>query len=162
MEKSLAQSLSIRQARPDEVLQILRIQIDALRILCVQDYSSDQIEALVDRNIQHFSRGGYRGATTFIAELEKVRVGVSSLLGNRISAVYVHPLYIRQGIGSQLLQAVEQAALSRNIKTLNITASLTACPFYQAWGYQVIDHSHLVTKDGLRIRCKEMRRHLVS
>lgn len=160
MDKSLAQSLSIRQARPDEVLQILRVQIDALRILCVQDYSPEQIEALVNRNIQHFSRGGYRGETTFIAELETVRVGVSSLLGNRISAVYVHPLYIRQGIGTRLLRAVEQSASSRSIKTLNITASLTARPFYQASGYQMVDNSHLVSKEGLLIPCIEMRGHL--
>ncbi|MEO0376609.1 MAG: GNAT family N-acetyltransferase [Cyanobacteria bacterium P01_A01_bin.17] len=161
MDKSLAQSLLVRQARPDEILKILRVQTDALRVLCIRDYSSEQIEALVDRNIDHFSRGGYRGETTFVAELENVIIGVSSLLGNRISAVYVHPLYVRQGIGSRLLHAVEHSARSRTINTLKITASLTACPFYQAEGYQILDESHLITKDGLRVRCVEMIGQLV-
>ncbi|WP_158535063.1 GNAT family N-acetyltransferase [Acaryochloris thomasi] len=162
MDKSLTPSLSVRQAQPDEILKILRVQIDALRVLCVKDYSLDQIEALVDRNISHFSRGGYRGETTFVAELENVVVGASSLLGHRISAVYIHPLYNRQGIGSQLLDAVEHLACSRNIRTLRVTASLTAFPFYKAKGYQIVDESHLVTKDGLRIRCIEMMKQVLS
>jgi putative acetyltransferase len=161
MDQSLAQPLSLRHARPDEILKILRVQIDALRTLCANDYSSEQIEALVDRNISYFSRGGHRGATTFVAELEDVVVGVSSLLGHRISAVYVHPLYVRRGIGSRLLQTLEGSALSRNTRTLKVTASLTACCFYQARGYQILNESYLVMKEGMQIRCIEMMRQLI-
>lgn len=156
MDKSLAQSLSLRLAQPHEILKILRVQIDALRILCVRDYSSEQIEALVNRNICHVSRGGHRGEITYVAELDNVVVGVSSLLGHCISAVYVHPLYARRGIGGHLLQAVERSARSRHLRKLKVTASLTARPFYQAQGYQTVDESHLLTKEGQQIRCIEM------
>ena len=162
MDQPLTPLLSVREARPDEILKILRVQADALRVLCAQDYSSEQIEVLVDRNISHSSCGGSRGETTFVAELEDVIVGVSSLLGRRISAVYVHPLYARRGIGSRLLGAVESLAIARSIRMLKVTASLTARPFYQAGGYQLLEESHIDTAAGVQIRCAEMIKQLVE
>lgn len=162
MDFSPAQMLSIRKAQPDDVIQQLRIQIDALRTLCRQDYTPEQIEGLIERNIRYASRGGCQSELTLVAEVDGVIVGFSALLGRRISALYVHPRYVRQGIGSRLLAALEQRAVTQNIRTLRVAASLTAHPFYQANGYQVLGESFLGVDKGLRVRYIDMKNHLLS
>ena len=157
---SSPQVFSIRKAQPDEVIQQLRIQIDALRTLCRQDYAPEQIEGLIERNIRYSSRGGYQREITLVAEADGMIVGFSALLGRRISAVYVHPQYVRQGIGSRLLAALERIAATQNIRTLRVAASLTAHPFYQANGYQVIGDSYLGVHKGLRVRYIDMKKRL--
>ena len=161
MDKPPPQVLSIRQAHSDDTIRLLRIQIDALRTLCVQDYTPEQIEALIERNIRHSSRGGCRGEITLVAEVDSVIVGVCSLLGCRISAVYVHPQFARQGIGTQLLAALEQTAITHNIKTLKVAASLTARSFYQRNGYRVMGESYLVAGNGLRVKYINMKKRLL-
>lgn len=58
---------SIRQADSDEIIQLLRIQTDALRTLCVSDYPPQQIEALIERNLRHFSLGGCQSEFILVA-----------------------------------------------------------------------------------------------
>ena len=161
MDPSPSQVLSIRKANPDDVIQQLRIQIDALRTLCRQDYTPEQIEGLIERNIRYSSRGGYQSEITLVAEADGVIVGFSALLGRRISALYVHPQFIRQGIGSRLLASLEQIAVSQNIRTIRVAASLTAYPFYQANGYQVLGESDLGVDKGLRVRYIDMKKRLL-
>ena len=162
MKPSPPHVLSIRQAQPDDVIQQLRIQIDALRTLCRQDYTPEQIEGLIERNIRYSSRGGCQSELSLVAEADGVIVGYSALLGRRISAVYVHPQFVRQGIGSRLLAGLEQIAVTHNIRTLRVAASLTAQPFYRANGYQVLGESYLGIDKGLRVRYIDMKKHLLS
>ena len=160
MDSSSSPVLSIRKAQPDDLIQLLRIQIDALRTLCARDYPPDHIEALIDRNIRHSSRGGYQAELTLVAEVNQDMVGLASLLGHRISAVYVHPQFAHQGIGSRLLHTLEHIAVRRNIRRLSVAASLTAQPFYLKHGYSVLGESALEADDGFRIRCINMQKSL--
>ena len=153
--------LSIRKAQPDEVIQQLRIQIDALRTLCKEDYTPEQIEGLIERNIRYSSRGGCQCELTLVAEADGVVVGFAALLGRRISAIYVHPQFVRQGIGSRLLTGLERIAATQKIRTLRVAASLTAKPFYQANGYQVLGESYLGVDKGLRVRYIDMKKRLL-
>lgn len=162
MDKLSPQTLSIRTAQPDDVIHLLRIQLDALRALCIHDYTPEQIEALVGRNIRYSSLGGSRREITLVAEVDGVRVGLCSLLGSRITALYVHPQFARRGIGTQLLNAVERMALTRQIKILRVAASLTARPFYQANGYRVGSESYLVADRGLWIPYINMKKYLLT
>ncbi|NER31872.1 MAG: GNAT family N-acetyltransferase, partial [Symploca sp. SIO1C4] len=81
--------------------------------------------------------------------------------GYRISAVYVHPLFARQGIGTRLLAALEQTAITYNIKTLKVAASVTARSFYQRNGYRVMGESYLIAGNGLPIRYINMKKRLL-
>jgi putative acetyltransferase len=166
MNPSFPGTLVIRTAEPDDLIQMLRIQIDALRSLCIHDYSPEQIEDLIQHNIHHASHGGPTQELTIVGEVDQVIVGLASLWGSAISAMYVHPQLARQGIGSQLLQALEQRAIVRHIQTLRGAASLTARPFYQANGYQVTGTSSLATegrKQSQRrpIQVVKMQKHLL-
>ena len=150
---------SLRPAHADDLFQLLRLQTDSVRTLCRSDYSSLELEALIEGNLRRFSLGGYQGEFILVAEVERVIVGWSALLGSRISAIYVHPQFIRQGIGSQLLRGLETQAIQSQFPTLKVAASLTARPFYQCHGYQIIARSFLCPQN-LPIPYLKMKKHL--
>jgi putative acetyltransferase len=162
MNKSSPLVPVVRLSQSDDLIQMLRIQTDALRNLCPPYYTSEQIEALVERNIRHASLGGSQREITLVAEVERVIIGLAALLGQRISAVYVHPQFTRQGIGTQLLKVIENVAITRQFQTLSVAASLNAQPFYQANGYRILGESYLVADQNLQIPYIKMKRNLIG
>lgn len=82
-------------------------------------------------------------------------------MGNRITALYVHPQFTRRGISTHLLRKVERIAIVHNMRMLRVAASLTAQPFYQANGYRVQDESDLIAAPGLSIPYINMTKYLL-
>ncbi|MEM9538258.1 MAG: GNAT family N-acetyltransferase [Cyanobacteria bacterium P01_E01_bin.42] len=64
-------------------------------------------------------------------------VGFSCLSSSahNIGGVYIHPDYIRQKIGTKLLQAIEEVSISKKHKIIWVKSSLNAIRFYQSNGY---------------------------
>jgi GNAT superfamily N-acetyltransferase len=71
----------------------------------------------------------------YVALVDGQVVGTASLNGQTVSSVFVHPDYQRRGIGTKLMDAVEQAAQS---SSLGVQTSITAQPFYAKRGFAVI------------------------
>jgi GNAT superfamily N-acetyltransferase len=53
----------------------------------------------------------------------------------KIRAFFVHPDWVRRGIGSIILDACEEAAISQGFRRLEMGATLTGVPFYRVRGY---------------------------
>lgn len=72
-----------------------------------------------------------------------VGFGVAELSAGRVVAVYVHPEHHRDGVGTALLRALEDALRAAGIRTAALTASVNAVPFYEARGYEVRERTTL-------------------
>ena len=53
-----------------------------------------------------------------------------------ITAVYVHPSAARQDVGTAVYTELEARARGRDARSLGLTASLDAVPFYEAHEYE--------------------------
>jgi GNAT superfamily N-acetyltransferase len=53
----------------------------------------------------------------------------------KIRAFFVHPAWVRRGIGSLILEACETAAMAAGFRRFEMGATLTGVPLYQAKGY---------------------------
>jgi putative acetyltransferase len=53
-----------------------------------------------------------------------------------VTAVYVHPSATREGVGTELLAALERVASGRGVGTLGLSASLNALGFYEGHDYE--------------------------
>jgi GNAT superfamily N-acetyltransferase len=63
-------------------------------------------------------------------------LGFGSLAqGGKVAACYVDPSVVRSGIGSSLLEALEDEALRRGYATVTLVSSRTAQPFYVSRGF---------------------------
>jgi putative acetyltransferase len=87
-----------------------------------------------------------------VAEVNGETVGFAGIsrLGLAIDAVYIHPQWMRQGIGRQLVSALEVLALEQGYSRLMVLADVVTSPFYQAQGYQVCTTTQYWLKGELK------------
>ena len=55
----------------------------------------------------------------------------------RIRAMYTHPHYVRQGVGSIILKKAEESAKNFGFNHLEMAATLSGSEFYEKCGYKV-------------------------
>ncbi|MEH1838784.1 MAG: GNAT family N-acetyltransferase [Nostoc sp.] len=162
MTKTQPNQIKIRLAQPQDRNQIFDIRRDAIQILCSRDYNFEQTQALLNDTQLDKSQGGETKDIVFVAEIGEKIVGFSAYSRYWVNAVYVHPKYVRQGIGTELLKAIESEACSQNVNTLAVCASITAKPFYEASGYQDFGKTYISSSSGVYIPCSRMQKWLSS
>ena len=151
--------IEIRLAKSEDSEDILELQANSLKILSSQDYNPRQIESLI--RSQKSAR--FINEIIFVAEGNNRLVGFASLLVHtaQIGAMFVHPDFVRQGIGTRLITAIESAAIEKRYKTIYVVSSLSAVKFYQANGYEVIGQLGLWSDNKTWIPCSNMRKQLI-
>ncbi|MHB1023124.1 MAG: GNAT family N-acetyltransferase [Acidobacteriaceae bacterium] len=66
----------------------------------------------------------------------------------KIRAFFVHPDWARQGIGSQLLETCEAAALTAGFQRFEMGATLTGVPLYRLKGYREVERIAVPMANG--------------
>lgn len=94
-----------------------------------------------------------------------VEAGDESLLNPameaaRIRAFFVHPRWVRRGLGRRLLAACESAALAQGFHRADLVATLAGEPLYAAGGYEVVERSEIPLGNGLTLPVVKMTRAL--
>jgi N-acetylglutamate synthase-like GNAT family acetyltransferase len=170
-------NVRIRQAVPADI-PVLRELIDAsVRGLQAEDYTLAQIEAALKKvygvDSQLIADGTYLVAEVEASEnAEPEIVGCGgwskrkTLFGGdhwsgrhdalldprqdaaKIRAFFVHPAWARRGIGSMILEACEAAAKSAGFTRLEMGATLSGVPFYNAKGYEAMENLDVPLGDG--------------
>jgi len=79
-----------------------------------------------------------------------------------LRALYVAPALARQGIGSRLLERLEELVASAGVRDLHVDASLNAEAFYRAQGYtsEALERHRL--RSGRTMACVSMRKRLTG
>jgi GNAT superfamily N-acetyltransferase len=57
----------------------------------------------------------------------------------RIRAMYTHPAFARRGVGRMILAACETAARAEGFSRLELMATMSGVPLYEACGYRAIE-----------------------
>jgi GNAT superfamily N-acetyltransferase len=57
----------------------------------------------------------------------------------RIRAMYTHPDFARRGVGRRVLEACETAAAAEGFTTLELMATRSGRPLYEAFGFQPVE-----------------------
>jgi GNAT superfamily N-acetyltransferase len=74
----------------------------------------------------------------FVAVVDGRIVGTASLSVYTVMSVFVHPDHQRCGVGTKLMDAVENAAFAQFVRTLDVQSSITAQPFYAMRGFRIV------------------------
>lgn len=147
-------TFTIRRWQPDDSAALADIFARAVRETASRDYRPAQIEAWVAGPADWAARLG--ASVTFVA----VERGIADEAGRpigfmqyepptRIDMAYVSPARQRRGVASALLAALEAEAKARQIKVLNVEASITSRPFFAGHGFS------LLTPQIVRVRGQE-------
>lgn len=154
--------MNIRKARISDVQFISTLIQDTLEKINVADYSLQEIEAWkgADTPKKIKERIQDKGRYICVAENDNQIVGVGSLKGNEITAIYVKSDMIGKGVGSLVLAYIEKIARQKGSTELSMDSSLTAVDFYEKHGYKKVRNSCHQAGD-VKLNCVVMKKELL-
>ncbi|MEM8722357.1 MAG: GNAT family N-acetyltransferase [Cyanobacteria bacterium P01_G01_bin.39] len=132
--------MQIRLFQPRDETQVAELFHDTVRKINIQHYSPQQVEAwspdhIYFRNWAEICSDRF----TYVAVENNKIMGFGELEADgHLDCFYVHHQYQRQGVGSNIYQAIENKAREINIHRLFTEASITAKPFFINQGFVVI------------------------
>jgi GNAT superfamily N-acetyltransferase len=129
--------IEIRRATAGDAEAVYEIVLRALRETNARDYPASVIDRLV-LTLPKGVASTLEEWHAYVAVVDGRTVGTGSLNGNTVRAVFVHLDYQGRGIGTKLMDAVENAANVQYESTLNVQSSITAQPFYAKRGFKVV------------------------
>ena len=109
-------------------------------------YPKDKIENVIERyqpkKIEEYLKEG----KYLIATEKNKLVGCVLVIKNEMRSLYIHPDYMRKGIGTQLSQKAEEYIKDQKYPHVWIWASLNAVHFYKSRGFK--EESSITDKKG--------------
>ncbi|RQO60471.1 GNAT family N-acetyltransferase [Paucibacter sp. KBW04] len=131
----------IRRYNPGEESILFNVYYTSVHQLATREYSQEQIQAWAprDRDASLWEER-IRGINPFVAELNGELVGYSDLQpSGYIDHFFVSGSHARCGIGTALMNHILQEAMSTGLHELTSDVSRTAQPFYEKFGFTVIE-----------------------
>lgn len=80
--------------------------------------------------------------------------------GEEVRMVFVEPTVAERGIGTSLLERVEEEAARRGVERLSLRSSLNAVPFFERFGYETRAERERRLPDGTILRIVDMEKEL--
>jgi GNAT superfamily N-acetyltransferase len=111
-----------------------------------------------DKNILDRAEKGY----TIIAESEGKVVATGTIVENHICAVFVIRPAQRQGLGRKIMEQLEDRARWEGLKEITLDVSLPSRQFYERFGYQLSEDTHLDIGEGQRLDYWKASKQLIA
>jgi putative acetyltransferase len=151
----------IRIASVNDVDEIRQLFYDTITTVNLKDYGVQQTTAWA-KGYQYTDRWKNKISTQYfiVDEREGIIAGFASLaVDGYIDMMYVHKNNQGKGIAKQLLHALETKAIAAGITELTTDASITARPFFEHFGYFVLQQQSVV-RDGIELTNFKMIKNL--
>ena len=143
--------LKIVKYKETDTEEIINLFYETVHTVNAKDYSSlelyawvsfDELQSKVESWKESLSQN-----ITFVAKNKDKIVGFSDLTyRGHLDRLYVHKHYQRQGIATTLVNLIESEARKLDLVCLDTYASITAKPFFEQLGYQVVCLQSVVRK----------------
>lgn len=126
-----------------DIEAIVSLFYDTVHTVNAKDYSRVQLEAWAAPEERSTKITTWKHALnqniTYVAKVNSIVVGFSDLTRyGHLERLYVHKDYQGLGIASALMNQLEAEAKRRALFTIDTDASITAKPFFEGQGYEVV------------------------
>jgi GNAT superfamily N-acetyltransferase len=178
-------NLTLRQAVASHISALPALIDASVRGLQAADYSPAQIEGAL-QTVYGVDSQLIADGTYYVVEVEPEAVIVGcggwskrkTLFGGdrwtgredsllnphhdaaKIRAFFVHPDWVRRGIGSMILEACERSAAAAGFTRFEMGATLTGVPLYRARGYVALENLEVSLKNGESLTVIRMEKRL--
>ena len=155
---------TIRRARQEDREAIWRVHGGAIRGTCAGHYPPEVIEIWAGRLLPEKYAEAIDRYEFFVAEEGGVVVGFGELgpEAGAIQGLYVSPAVKGRGVGWKLLCTLEERARAYGLKSLRLTSSLNAVPFYERAGFKAVEELTETIGPGVERASVRMFKELVS
>lgn len=172
-------NLTLRLAVGADIPLLTELIAASVRGLQAADYTPPQLEGAL-RSVYGVDTQLIHDGTYFVAEVDGAIVacggwskrrtlfGADHCAGRedslldpvcdaaKIRAFFVHPEWVRRGIGARILEACEAAARSQGFSQFEMGATLTGVALYKARGYREVERIDVPLPDGEVLRIVRM------
>ncbi len=151
----------IRRYSPNDISEIIELFYNTVHTINLRDYSPAEVDAWAPKNIDKVA-WDHRLSENFtvVAEQDGTIIGFASLTyKGYYDLLYVHKDYQRQGVATALTNIIENEAVLYGISELTSDVSITAKPFFEKKGYEVIKKQS-VERNGQLLTNYKMRKEL--
>ena len=147
--------MEIRTYRQEDIKDIAELFYNTVHTVNAADYTEKQLDAWADGNIDLAAwNRSFQEHMTLVAVMPSDKEnGTEQIVGfadmdstGYLDRLYVHKDFQRHGIASELCDRLEQAA---NVENFTTHASITAKPFFEKRGYQVVREQQVERKGVL-------------
>lgn len=154
MKQNDTEPLSIVPFNESDLDEILTLFRETVRTINAAHYSSEQIAAwapdVLDRNRW---LNTLKNNITYVASINNQIVGFGDATHDgTINHLYTHKDFQGMGIGTALLNTLEQSLLKLAIQEAHTEASITAKPFFERRGYHVTKQQDMIHRTGVVFR----------
>ena len=163
--------LTLRLAAEADIPLLTELIAASVRSLQTADYTSAQLEGAL-QSVYGVDTQLIHDGTYFVADVDGTIVacggwskrrtlfGADHCAGRedslldpicdaaKIRAFFVHPEWARQGIGTRILEACEEAAQSHGFSRFEMGATLTGVALYKARGYREVERIEVPLAGG--------------
>ncbi|ELE7133116.1 GNAT family N-acetyltransferase [Vibrio harveyi] len=145
--------ITIREYVESDAQELWDIHFYTIRNVNLHDYSQEQVEAWAPERLDlSVWKKRMSGLSPFVAEVDGVIVGYTDLQpSGLIDHFFCHHEYQGQGVGKALMSHVFSKAEQRGIRRLYSEVSITARPFYEYFGFKVVQAQEMEVR-GQKLR----------
>jgi len=152
---------SVRNYLPADIEAVIDLFRASVGMVARRDYTHEQVMAWAPDEIDRRSWAArYTSRRAWVAEIDSHVAGFSDLEPDgHLDMMYAHPAYQGRGVATALLEQVEGAARGLGLARLYTEASITARPFFERRGFQLVT-AQIVSKRGQDFMNYRMEKHL--
>lgn len=150
--------MKIRKVKEEDLKECSRLIQRNIERNWSKDYPKEAIESWKKRYSEKELRNMLEEEELFLAEENNLILGTIFFHGNQVKGLFVREKYQGKGIGTKLLQKIEEMAKKRKLKELYLNSSIPALKFYIKRGYKKIkrDNEDKLKRDKIRCECIKM------
>lgn len=152
-------TIHIREMKLTDAIAVTRLHRNTIRKINSKDYPKRVIEVWSGRaNAQRLRKKFYL-ERRYVAVINQQIVGFLTLSknGKTLQALYVRQKYMGRGVGNALIKKAEQVIRQSSGKKMVVTSTLTARPFYEKHGLNVMKPTANYI-DGVKIKVWQMEK----
>jgi GNAT superfamily N-acetyltransferase len=154
-------SPSFRKATRTDAPTAWAIRRAAVMSECIDAYPNDQLEEWTGGTPSKPFADAVEDRFLLATLGERiVATGMIDLTTGKIDAIFVHPAYMKRGIGAAMVAHLETLARAQGLPQLSLESTLNAAPFYRALGFEGDEIAQYHSPRGLTMDCVPMTKRL--
>ena len=155
--------MKIRKASDADKKNISKLHISSIERMCVKHYTNEQLNAWTSVLTPSVYDQALKEKVFLVAHdssQELMGLGILDIQNAEISAIYIHPDAVGNGVGTKLLSKLEEIARNNNVRKIAVHSTLNAKGFYQGHGYLEHGLTFHRLSNGEKLECVRMFKNL--
>jgi len=140
-------NIVIRKYQEEDAIYLAKIYYNTIHRVNIRDYSEEQVNVWAPDSCLELDgwKKKWKKITPLVATNRNKIVGFIEFESNgHIDCFYCHHDWIGKGVGSELMQAIEERAKQQNIKRIYAEVSITAKNFFKSKGFYILKKQTIV------------------